>query len=313
MGPTRCRRKKRFEPCSEEINVGKLTTVLFRQKHVQGAGEGFIEKLANVPDQLQQEKTTPITKSESVSTSDPKAESTPHYHRSLFEQSITPDKITPSEWEYLKKYMDQLRSGVAARNQIITGLISWVSNPENKGRIEHSTLTNLAIRAAYNYLCATYQNVQFRLTVWRPRHDDRGDVIENVAQWPPVENAVNRSIDAYDVRYYLVRTLNGIAPAIIPNVNNARLRGEWFDFDPKYAQGPPRVNSVLLLPIYRIKNKNEKIWSAPDKPEEVLGVLTVVSDKPEFFILEEIDLWRQTFIGYLGNLALAESLFRTTV
>ena len=65
------------------------------------------------------------------------------------------------------------------------------------------------------------------------------------------------------------------------------------------------LHSAIQLPIYRPINRVGDVVI-----KETLGVLSVDTDKPDFFLTEEVDLWTEDFRGYLANLALAEHIKR---
>ena len=110
---------------------------------------------------------------------------------------------------------------------------------------------------------------------------------------------------ANDVRFQIVKSFLSCAPVVTPCVNEARIMGEWFDFDESQADPARGLQSTIQFPIYR-----NKFTSGAYAGREVFGALSIDTDKPEFFVQEEVDLWTEDFTGFLVNLALAEHIRR---
>ena len=168
--------------------------------------------------------------------------------RNLLAGGQRPQDITDSEWRYLRCQLISHKMNVAARNSITTGLINSVS-PE--GTIDHFDLRNLTLRALYNFLSANYPYYSFRVTLWASPKDG---YTEAIAYYPPKDpaNQPARRVPL-DARFK-VYTVKACSPVVTQCVTEARLNGDWMDFDPSQAEPKRGLQSALQLPVYRTKN-----------------------------------------------------------
>ena len=225
--------------------------------------------------------------------------------RSIFEPGRRPQDLTEGEWGHLLNHIKCQRMNVAARNFITIGLIKSISDPQSRGQIQDAVLTNVTIRALFNYLKVAYQPHSFRVAVWRPFTQNGSTLLKKFAHHPVGRGDKSREVDVSDIRYNVARTFNSCIPIVTPSVSEARLKGDWIDFEDSQQEPERGLNSAIQLPVYRTKNKRGDYVE-----KESLGVLSVDSDKPDFFLMEELDIWLEDFIGYLANLALAEHIHR---
>jgi hypothetical protein len=226
-----------------------------------------------------------------------KAQPSPHTRNLLQEE--TPKDITLGEWSYLRRQILSQKLNVVARNSITVGLIKRA--PEMGGRMGKDVLTDLTLRALYNYLRTVYPYFNFRVALWRPGGENCLE-LEKVAAYPPPAST-GRRVKVGDTQFQVVRTFLTAAPAVTECVKEARLKSEWVDFDPNQADPARGLQSTIQFPIYRTKNA---IGEHLDR--ETMAVLSVDSNKPDLFMKEELDLWIEDFVGFLANLALAEQL-----
>jgi hypothetical protein len=226
--------------------------------------------------------------------------SDPKYHaRNLLEGGLAPKDITDSEWRYLRSHILSQKLNVVARNSITTGLIQGTAAGE---RIDVNLLTNLTLSALYNYLRRVYPYYNFRAAIWHPVKTGSQIELEKTFAHPS-SATIRRRVNHTDTQYQVVRTFRTAVPAVTQCVNESRLKNDWTDFDASQADPARGLQSAIQMPIYRVKNQ---IGDHLEK--DTLAVLSVDTDKPDFFLKEELDLWIEDFVGFLANLALAEQL-----
>ena len=212
--------------------------------------------------------------------------------RNILEAGRSPKDITDSEWQFLKSHILSQRMNVTARNSITTGLIKLISDPQSRGQITHAGLTTVTIRALYNYLRAVYLHHAFHIAVWRPVQHDEPACLEKIASYPTKQPPGRVLVSLDDARYRMVRAFNSCSPVVTSCVDEARLNGEWVDHDASEADRSHGLHSALQLPIYRTK---KQVGEYAEK--ETMGVLSVDSDKPDFFMKEEVDVWTEDLVG----------------
>jgi hypothetical protein len=224
--------------------------------------------------------------------------------RSLLQVAQVPAQITESEWDYLVKQIRGQAMNVIARNSITVGLTTHiVSRPD--GRIDHRVLERLTMRALFNYLKAMYPQRQFHLALWKETKNGGVDYLEKISIHPTKPPMTARRVRLDETRNQAVISFISCAPSITQCIAESRISGEWLDFDQTQEDPIRGLHSAIQLPIYRPKNRVGEIVI-----KETLGVLSVDTDKPDFFLIEEVDLWTEDFRGYLANLALAEHIRR---
>ena len=226
-----------------------------------------------------------------------------NHARSIFEHGLGPQDVTDSEWQYLRTHILTQRMNVVARNSITTNLVKAVSSDMQSGHLNGAILLKLTLQALYNYLRAVYPYYSFGISVWRPLPPENRE-LEKVACYPPRECS-ERRVRLDDVRYLVVRAFNSCGSIVTPSVGEARLTGDWVDFDQSQTESTRGLHSAIQMPIYRTT-----VQYGDYLEKESLAVLSVESDKPDFFQREEADMWADEFVGYLANLALAETLHR---
>lgn len=216
-----------------------------------------------------------------------------------------PEGITFSEWEFLRSHIVSQKRNFAARNSITTGLMDAVLK-DHQGRLDHSAFTNLTMRALYNYLGSVYPNYKFQTVLWRVVKRGNRPHLEKSVVYPEIGPLVKREVSANDIRYQVVKAFVSCSSVVTPCVNESRNMGEWIDFDE--TQGDPKrgLQSTIQFPLYR-----NILGNGNFAQREVFGAFSVDTDKPEFFVQEEVDLWTEDFTGFLANLALAEHIRRS--
>jgi hypothetical protein len=108
-----------------------------------------------------------------------------------------------------------------------------------------------------------------------------------------------RSVAAARQEFQVCRAFNLVTPIATPSVVGARNEGTWLDFDHGQCARSRDLASALQIPVYYIDNEGRKV---------VVGVLSLDSDKPDMFLVEETPLWQDDMVGFLVNIALAERL-----
>lgn len=229
---------------------------------------------------------------------------TNHARSLLLQVAQAPAQITESEWDYLVKQIRGQAMNVIARNSITVGLTRHVANLAN-GSIDFRIMEKLAMRALYNYLKAMYPQRQFHLALWKQTAIDGIEYLKKTAIYPTTPKMIERQVRTDEITNQAVIAFVSCAPAVTQCVAESRISGDWLDFDATQEAPIRGLQSAIQLPIYRPKNRvGETII------KETLGVLSVDTDKPDFFLVEEVDLWTEDFRGYLANLALAEHIRR---
>lgn len=232
-------------------------------------------------------------------------ESQPTNHaRSLLQVEEVPTLITESEWDYLVKQIRGQAMNVIARNSITIGLTRYLANQQS-GWIDPKVMEKLTMRALFNYLKAMYPQRQFHLALWKEIKQDGLDYLEKVAIYPTKPPMTPRRVQLSEINYQAVISFVSCAPVVTQCVTESRISGEWVDFDPTQEDPIRGLHSAIQVPIYRPKNRVGEVVI-----KETLGVLSVDTDKPDFFLVEEVDLWTEDLRGYLANLALAEHIRR---
>ena len=221
--------------------------------------------------------------------------------RNILETNQAPQNLTDNEWKYLQDQIVFQKMNIAARNSITTRLIESIYRKESD-RVDDDNLMQATLRALYNYLRSAYPHLAFKISFWRQAVTSDA-ILEKIGIYPSNENTVGRKISLNDSRYQLVTAYNLCIPIVTPSVDEARLNGEWVDFDESQKDSAHGLRSAVQLPIYR----TETIRGECVK-KEVLAVISLQCDKPDFFVRAELDIWVNDFTGFLANLALAEAL-----
>ncbi len=230
-------------------------------------------------------------------------QSRPTNHMEIIHERSSAKDLTENEWRYLCNHLQVQQMNIVARNSITTALIQASTNSNNLGQIDDVIRTTIIVRALYNFLRAAYPHYSFRLTVWRPEIQRNEKLLEKVMQYPLTRPLIKRRVSLDDRRFQVVKTFISCSPIATPSVGEARLRDEWFDFDSSEKGNVRDRNSALQLPVYR---RTSQIGEAPEI--KMLAVLSIDSDKPGFFSIEELGLWTDYLVGYLAELALAEQI-----
>ncbi len=228
---------------------------------------------------------------------------TPREHARNLLIENDPEQIKPKEWRFLKAQLLSHRKNVAARNSITKGLIALLSSPEAGGQLDPERLIQLTIRALHSYLRSVYPEHQFSVSVWLPFDEGSGTFLrKEYAMYPEGAVASQRSVAITELGWKVVQAYRQNQVVVTSDVHDARNRGEWTDLAPLRSNGDRNLNSALQIPIYR------SIRSESGNATEVLGVLSLDSDKPDMFLKEELDLWLEDLVGFLVNFALARSI-----
>jgi hypothetical protein len=211
--------------------------------------------------------------------------------------------IKQSDWDHLIRHTRLRRGSTHSRNQITTSLarIVW----EERRPLSGNDVTFHTMRALYNFFCALHPNDQFNLALWRPANEDGTDYLDKVAVYPRPELFVPRRLLLADYRYQMVRSFVSCNVVVTPSVDEARLAGEWLDFDKSQNTPKRALHSAIQLPLY--SNKND---IGEPVVRDMCGVLSIDTNKLNFFVQEDLDLWIEDLTGYLANLALGEHMRR---
>jgi hypothetical protein len=214
-------------------------------------------------------------------------------------------EIKQSDWNYLRTQIFAHRANVAARNIITKGLIDAVRRrkQQRKGSaIRASDLLQLTLNALYNYLRVSYPKCRIRVSYWRPVTKRGRPHLQMVDFRYPKDEATDprhRVLPLSQTEYKACQAFNMVEPVATASVPAARRAGQWKDIYDGQACQKRGLASALQLPVYCVRDEGSK---------EAKGLLSLDSDKPDMFLPEEINLWRDDMVGFLANLALAEEL-----
>jgi hypothetical protein len=209
--------------------------------------------------------------------------------------------INEKDWSYLRTQIFAHRVNVAARNLITKGLISAVARAKpHSGGICPETLLRLTVDAIYNYVRTVFPNQRVRVSYWHGSRDRR-HLQKIYWHYPKDEMAGNpkRKISLHNKAIKACQAFHSLEPVATPSVVAARNDGTWFDLDPRQASRKRDLASALQIPVFCVSDHEDR---------DAKGVLSLDSDKPDMFLIEEIDLWRDDLVGFLANVALAEKL-----
>lgn len=210
-----------------------------------------------------------------------------------------PAEIEAQQWRELRQYLARQSLNAVARNSIPENLIELIDAQADGAAFNHNAVTGVTLRALYRYLVSVDPDQKFRISLWR--RDPVKNTLVKVDSYPTDPPAVAREISLDNTDFFAVRAFRSKAPQISQSVPAARLRREWVDFDPN--KKIPELQSAMQLPITR-----NKVGPGNFVEKEVLGVLSVDVDAPDFFLQVEAEAWMVDLSGYLVNLALAEHM-----
>ncbi len=214
-------------------------------------------------------------------------------------------EIKQSDWNYLRTQIFAHRANVAARNIITKGLIEAVRRSKqarDRSAIRAYDLLRLTLNALYNYLRVSYPMCRMRVSYWRPVVRRRKPHLQMVDFRYPQDEATDpqhRVLPLSETEYKACQAFNTVEPVATASVPAARGAGLWKDIYGGQAHQKRSLASALQLPVYCVRD---------DSSKEAKGLLSLDSDKPDMFLPEEINLWRDDLVGFLANLALAEEL-----
>jgi hypothetical protein len=214
--------------------------------------------------------------------------------RPILDGEVEAKDLTQKEWAFLKAHVLAQKMNAAARDTITTGLIDDIWS-RRRHSIARQVLSRLTIETLYNYLRTIYPNIDFRLSLWRPAKS----MLKKVLIYP-LRSSPPRQVNSSDRRFAVVQCLLTGQPIVFPSVVGARHENVWTDIDPKT---PAKTISMVQLPIYRTRSR-----IAIREKGTTMAVLSVHANYPDFFMREELAMWSDDLVGFLADLALAESL-----
>lgn len=225
----------------------------------------------------------------------------------IFERGDEIKSITNADWKYLREHIVSHKKNIAVRNSITIGLTKDVlENYRNKGitqqLIKSRTLFELTLRGLYNYLRSIDRRHRFSVSYWMPFEEHGEKFLKMYSFRYPNEGLASpssRMVPVSNNKYKVCQSFNNIEPIVTPSVKTAYHDGEWLYFDDMQKTGKRDLASAVQLPVYYRLEKNDY---------DVKGILSIDTNKLNFFLEEEIDIWREELIHYLVNLCLATTL-----
>ncbi len=212
-------------------------------------------------------------------------------------------KIKMDDWNYLKSHIISQKKNVAAHNEITKGLIRRIEESADKRHLIRSKdLFELTLTALYNYLRTCFEPYKFRISFWQKVVNDGKEYLALAYyQYPKDEKPgkISRKISIDKQQFQVCRAFRQEEALATPSVVAARLAEKWFDFEHSQKTKKRHLASALQVPVYYRNRNNKKFMQ---------GVLCIDSDKPDMFLQEEIDLWKEELVNYLSNLSLGEQL-----
>jgi hypothetical protein len=282
--------EKRFAPKEDEFFITQEVYDVLESQLKKRFGYFKEVRAGSIKTKLYLMKRKPIKKSDDI-----------------FKRGDEVQSITDADWQYLREHILSHKKNITVRNSITTGLTKAVlENYRNKGLrqqlIKSRTLFELTLRGLYNYLRAIDRRHRFSVSYWMP-FDRRGKKFLKMYdfRYPNEEFASpsSRIVPVSNNRYKVCQSFNNIEPIATPSVKMAYHDGEWLYFDNTQKTRKRDLASAVQLPVYYKLEKNNYI---------VKGILSIDTDKPNFFLEEEIDVWREELIHYLVNLCLTTTL-----
>ena len=211
--------------------------------------------------------------------------------------------ITPAELNYLKRSLEMQVLLMTARNLVTTGLTKRLAT--HRRALRSADLAEVTLQGIHNFLVSLCREVTdtFNVTFWRPNRVEKPTHLRKQSSFP--RPGPKRTISLREDRWQVVRSFTECTPIFHEDVRAAAARREWFSFDAQQAKRKRNLYSAAQFPIYRNRNN---VGQRIDR--EVLGVLSIDTNCPEFFHPEDGQLWTDRIKGFLVNLALSQVLER---
>ncbi len=210
--------------------------------------------------------------------------------------------VTERDWNYLHAQVVSQQHNKVARNTITLGLLECVRrNHKNRRKVLVSSreLTDLTVRALYNYLRVMYSSQEFRVSYWTATKRGQKTWLKMTGRYHPQDTTKTppRSVRADRTEFMVCRAFAAGDVIVTPSVREAFRRGSWEYFDGQQKGKKRGLESAIQIPVYRRE----------DSHKVMLGVLSLDTDNPDTFIVSDVNLWKNELVGYLVNLSLAET------
>lgn len=212
--------------------------------------------------------------------------------------------ITQDDWKYLRNHMVAQKVNIASRNSITMGLARIIQERNTSIRtgsfICSQHIFELTLRGLYNYLRAIDKHHEFSICYWLT-HEENGQKYLKMLdfRYPQAASTSSiRKVSISDNDYKVCKAFNNIEPVVTPSVKLAYNVGNWKYFDKPQKKRKRDLQSAIQFPVY-VRSGKAMI------PK---GVLSVDTNKPNFFLEEEIPLLKEELVHYLVNLSLASVL-----
>jgi hypothetical protein len=226
--------------------------------------------------------------------------------RNILEKGSEVSEITEDEWHYVLRHIECQKINISSRNLITLGLVRDIvtddRNTTNGALISSRRLFELTLNGLYNYLRIIAPERAFSVCYWIPTKKREKQYLQMYRYRYPQKGFTDpreRTIPINDDRFKAIVAFNKNEPIATPSVKIAANRRDWFFFDENQKSIKRDIASALQIPVYFRKDKNNCT---------VKGVLSIDTDTPNFFLTEEVEIWREELIHYLVNLCLASVL-----
>jgi hypothetical protein len=209
--------------------------------------------------------------------------------------------ITTAELNFLKRSLETQVRLTTARNLITTSLTKRLAT--SKRAIRGTDLVEATLQGIHAFLVSSCGDVTetFNVTFWRPNRIVQPTHLRKQLGFP--RPGPPRTISLREEKYQCVRSFTECTAIFHEDVRAAAANREWIPFDSQQAKQRRNLFSAAQFPIYRNKNAVGKRLD-----QEVLGVLSIDTNCPEFFHPEDATLWIDRVKGFLVNLALSQVL-----
>ena len=211
--------------------------------------------------------------------------------------------ITRGELNFLKRSLESQLILTTARNLITTGLTRHLAT--GKRPMQGSDLVQATLQGIHAFLVLSCSEITetFNVTFWRPNSILLPTMLKKQCGLPNM--GPKRTISLREDRFQVVRCFTECTAIFHEDVRAAAAGREWAYFDAQQGRKRRNIFSAAQFPVYRNKN----VVGRP-KNREVVGVLSIDTNIPEFFHQEDAPLWIDRIKGFLVNLALSQVLER---
>jgi hypothetical protein len=208
--------------------------------------------------------------------------------------------ITPKELNFLKRSLTTQVRLMTARNIITNTLTKRMASQRRP--LRSTDLVAATLEGMHSFLVSDYEDTtdKFNVTFWRPDSVVKPTRLQKQYSYP--ERGSSRKVSLRENKFQVVRSFIDCTAIFHEDVRASATNREWVYFDPQQAKRR-NLCSAVQFPVYRQK---KEVGERQEK--EVLGVLSIDTNCPEFFHPEDASLWIDRVKGFLVNLALSQKL-----